>query len=78
MYPLYFAHTCNHFGPMFNLLCCLLDLKSMVSAGLASLASSSYDLAGAVAGRRALNVLCLGHGGGNLPLFVASKIKGKE
>ena len=61
-----------------NLLCCLSDLKCMVSAGLASLASSSYDLAGAVAGKRALNVLCVGHGGGNLPLFFASKIKGKE
>lgn len=62
---------------MFNLLCCLSDLKSMVSTGLASLASFSYDLIEAVAGKKALNVLCIGHGGGNLPLFLANKIKGK-
>lgn len=48
----------------------------MVSAGLASLASSSYDLVGAVVGKKALNVLCIGHGGGNLPLFLAYKFKG--
>ncbi|ONK70827.1 uncharacterized protein A4U43_C04F1940 [Asparagus officinalis] len=51
-------------------------LKSMVSAGLTSLASSGYDIFEAVAGKRTLNVLCIGHGGGNLPLFLASKIKG--
>ncbi|XP_072988901.1 uncharacterized protein [Typha latifolia] len=51
-------------------------LKSMVSAGLITLASSSYDLPEAVLGKRNLNVLCIGHGGGSLPLFLASKIQG--
>lgn len=50
----------------------------MVSASLSSLVSSGYDLFEAVSGRRALNVLCIGHGGGSLPLFLASKIKGTK
>ncbi|XP_073111486.1 uncharacterized protein [Elaeis guineensis] len=48
-------------------------LKSMVSAGLMTLTSSSYDLLEA---KRTMNILCIGHGGGSLPLFLASKIKG--
>ncbi|KAM0949373.1 putative S-adenosyl-L-methionine-dependent methyltransferase [Dioscorea sansibarensis] len=51
-------------------------LKSMASVGLTTLASSGYDLLGAVMGERNINVLCIGHGGGALPLFVASKIRG--
>ncbi|XP_020084536.1 uncharacterized protein LOC109707571 isoform X1 [Ananas comosus] len=51
-------------------------LKSMVSVGLTTLASSSYDLSEAVLGKRSLKVLCIGHGGGSLPLFLASKISG--
>ncbi|URD97896.1 hypothetical protein MUK42_29756 [Musa troglodytarum] len=51
-------------------------LKSMVSAGLTALASSGYDLSGAVTGKRSMKILCVGHGGGSLPLFLASKIKG--
>ncbi|RRT75968.1 hypothetical protein B296_00030708 [Ensete ventricosum] len=53
-------------------------LKSMVSAGLTALASSGYDLSGAVTGKRSMKILCVGHGGGSLPLFLASKIKGKS
>ncbi|XP_058101447.1 uncharacterized protein LOC131245779 isoform X2 [Magnolia sinica] len=52
------------------------DLKSMVSAGLASLASCNYDFIGAVCGKKIMRVLCIGHGGGSLPLFLASKIQG--
>ena len=54
----------------------LLDLKSMVSAGLAAMASCGYDLASAARGEKAMRTLCVGHGGGSLPLFVASKIQG--
>ncbi|XAR48927.1 hypothetical protein NMG60_11031918 [Bertholletia excelsa] len=51
-------------------------LKSMVSTGLATLASCKYDLKSAILGKKVLNVLCIGHGGGSLPLFLASKIQG--
>lgn len=54
------------------------DLKSMVSAGLITLTSSTYDLPEAVIGKRTMNILCIGHGGGSLPLFLASKIKGED
>ncbi|KAG6664629.1 hypothetical protein CIPAW_02G107000 [Carya illinoinensis] len=52
-------------------------LKSMLSAGLATIASCSYDIIEkAVHGKKTMNILCIGHGGGSLPLFLASKIKG--
>ncbi|KAF9604854.1 hypothetical protein IFM89_010529 [Coptis chinensis] len=51
-------------------------LKSMVSVGLATLASCRYDLKNAVNGQKPMRVLCIGHGGGSLPLFLASKIQG--
>ncbi|KAJ3706330.1 hypothetical protein LUZ61_010035 [Rhynchospora tenuis] len=51
-------------------------LKSMVSVGLTALAASSFDLLHAVLGKKSMNILCIGHGGGSLPLFLASKIKG--
>ncbi|KAI3746698.1 hypothetical protein L6452_09137 [Arctium lappa] len=50
-------------------------LKSMVSAGLASL-SCNYDLESSAYGKNTMKVLCIGHGGGSLPLFLASKIPG--
>ncbi|KAL2922980.1 Methyltransferase-like protein 13, partial [Bienertia sinuspersici] len=50
--------------------------KSMVSAGLTALLSSNYDLVNAVNGNKEIRVLCIGHGGGSLPLFIASKIQG--
>lgn len=53
------------------------DLKSVVSAGLTTMASSGYDIYGAVTGSKTMRVLCIGHGGGSLPLFLASKIKGE-
>ncbi|KAF8401982.1 hypothetical protein HHK36_012933 [Tetracentron sinense] len=51
-------------------------LKSMVSVGLATIASCHYDLMNAVHGKKTMHVLCVGHGGGSLPLFLASKIQG--
>ncbi|KAJ0092820.1 hypothetical protein Patl1_25701 [Pistacia atlantica] len=51
-------------------------LKSMVSTGLATIASCNYDLMSAVHGKKTMNILCIGHGGGSLPLFLASKIQG--
>lgn len=51
-------------------------LKSMVSAGLTTIASCNYDLVGAVSGRKTMHVLCIGHGGGSLPLFLANHIQG--
>lgn len=51
-------------------------IKSMVSSGLTALSSCNYDLLNAVHGKRKMHVLCVGHGGGSLPLFLASKIQG--
>ncbi|PSS35636.1 Methyltransferase-like protein [Actinidia chinensis var. chinensis] len=51
-------------------------LKSMVSAGLATLASCNYNLERAVLGKNVMKILCIGHGGGSLPLFLASMIQG--
>lgn len=52
------------------------DLKSMVSVGLTTIASCGYDLLNAIQGKQNLHILCIGHGGGSLPLFLASKIQG--
>ncbi|XVF28525.1 hypothetical protein REPUB_Repub15cG0037100 [Reevesia pubescens] len=52
------------------------DLKSMVSLGLSTIASSNYDLMAAVHGKKMMHILCIGHGRGSLPLFLASKIQG--
>ena len=52
------------------------DVKSMVSAGLAAIASCNFDLKNAILGKKAMNILCIGHGGGTLPLFLASEIQG--
>lgn len=51
-------------------------LKSMVSTGLATIASCNYDLTNVIKGKKTMNILCIGHGGGSLPLFLASKIQG--
>ncbi|KAB2009576.1 hypothetical protein ERO13_D10G158400v2 [Gossypium hirsutum] len=53
-------------------------VKSMVSLGLSTIASSKYDLMAAVHGKKRMHILCIGHGGGSLPLFLASKIQGAE
>lgn len=50
----------------------------MVSVGLATIASSDYDITSAVHGKKSMNILCIGHGGGSLPLFLASKIQGNS
>lgn len=51
-------------------------VKSMVSAGLAALPCCSYDLPQAVSGENTMKILCIGHGGGSIPLFLASKFRG--
>nr|DAD20048.1 TPA_asm: hypothetical protein HUJ06_021511 [Nelumbo nucifera] len=51
-------------------------LKSMISVGLATLLSCHYDITSAVQGKKNMNILCIGHGGGSLPLFLATKIQG--
>ncbi|KAJ3680010.1 hypothetical protein LUZ60_016288 [Juncus effusus] len=53
-------------------------VKSMVSVGLTALASSSFDFVQAVLGKTNLNILCIGHGAGTIPLFLATKIKGAK
>lgn len=69
-------YSCYNFF-VFKWYLCLLDIKSMVSVGLTALASSSFDLLQAVLGKKSMNILCIGHGGGTIPLFLASKIKGE-
>uniref|UniRef100_A0ACD5V3L7 Uncharacterized protein n=1 Tax=Avena sativa TaxID=4498 RepID=A0ACD5V3L7_AVESA len=51
-------------------------VKSMVSAGLTALPCCSYDLRQAVSEQNTMKILCIGHGGGSIPLFLASKFKG--
>uniref|UniRef100_A0A0D9W724 Uncharacterized protein n=1 Tax=Leersia perrieri TaxID=77586 RepID=A0A0D9W724_9ORYZ len=51
-------------------------VKSMVSAGLTALPSCSFDLHQAASGQNNMKILCIGHGGGSLPLFLASKFRG--
>ncbi|XXG76978.1 hypothetical protein AAC387_Pa08g1227 [Persea americana] len=51
-------------------------LKSMFSSGLTTLASCNYDVKGAACGEKTMHILCIGHGGGSLPLFLASNIQG--
>lgn len=55
----------------------LADTKSMVAAGLTALSSTDYDLKTAISGQQTMRVLCIGHGGGSIPLFIASKIQGR-
>jgi hypothetical protein len=50
----------------------------MVSAGLTALTSCSYDLSQAVSEQNTMKILCIGHGGGSIPLFLASKFKGRQ
>ncbi|KAK7393643.1 hypothetical protein VNO78_22202 [Psophocarpus tetragonolobus] len=51
-------------------------LKSMVSAGLTTIASCNFDIIRALQGKKNMHILCIGHGGGSLPLFLASRIQG--
>ncbi|KAL9255368.1 hypothetical protein AKJ16_DCAP20536, partial [Drosera capensis] len=52
------------------------DTKSMASVGLASLSCCGFDLSSAAHSENPLRVLCIGHGGGSLPLFLATAIEG--
>ncbi|CAH2079424.1 unnamed protein product [Thlaspi arvense] len=51
-------------------------LKSMVSVGLTSLAASKFDMKSAAIGKKQMRILCIGHGGGSLPLFLAKHLLG--
>ncbi|XP_010451616.1 PREDICTED: uncharacterized protein LOC104733763, partial [Camelina sativa] len=51
-------------------------LKSMVSVGLTSLAASKFDMRSVAIGTKQMRILCIGHGGGSLPLFLAKHILG--
>ncbi|XP_027364029.1 uncharacterized protein LOC113871253 [Abrus precatorius] len=51
-------------------------VKSMISAGLTTVASCNFDITSALQGKKNMHILCIGHGGGSLPLFLASKIRG--
>ncbi|CAJ1968095.1 unnamed protein product [Sphenostylis stenocarpa] len=51
-------------------------VKSMVSAGLTTIASCNFDIISALQGKKNMHILCIGHGGGSLPLFLASQIQG--
>lgn len=54
------------------------DLKSMVSVGLTSLAASKFDMRSVAIGKKQMRILCIGHGGGSLPLFLAKHILGRN
>ncbi|KAK9162565.1 hypothetical protein Syun_003467 [Stephania yunnanensis] len=45
----------------------------MISVGLASIASNTCDFRKAVHGENTLPVLCIGHRGGSLPLFLPTR-----
>lgn len=51
-------------------------VKSMVAAGLTTIASCNFDIISARQGKKNMHILCVGHGGGSLPLFLASNIQG--
>ncbi|KAG9137489.1 hypothetical protein Leryth_016785 [Lithospermum erythrorhizon] len=53
-------------------------VKSMISTGLTTLAYCNFDLQSAILGVKKMKVLCIGHGGGSIPLFLASKFLGAE
>lgn len=50
----------------------------MVSTGLATIASCNYDIISALQGKKPMYILCIGQGGGSLPLFLASNIQGEN
>jgi len=50
----------------------------MISAGLTTIASCNFDIISAVQGKEKMHILCIGHGGGSLPLFLASQIQGEN
>ncbi|KAL6519861.1 hypothetical protein OROMI_032755 [Orobanche minor] len=52
-------------------------VKSMISCGLTTISSCNHDFVkNAIDGKQNMNVLCIGHGGGSIPLFLASKVRG--
>ncbi|KAK9134706.1 hypothetical protein Syun_014036 [Stephania yunnanensis] len=53
--------------------CLYSDLKIMISVGLATIASSTYDCRKVIYGEKTLRVLCIGHESGSLPLFLPTK-----
>ncbi|KAJ4827961.1 hypothetical protein Tsubulata_009488 [Turnera subulata] len=53
-------------------------LDGMASLGLRTIASCGYDLSKATTGNETLRILCIGLGGGSLPLFLANAIRGAD
>ncbi|KAJ4827962.1 hypothetical protein Tsubulata_009490 [Turnera subulata] len=53
-------------------------LNGMASLGLTTIASCGYDLSKATTGNETLRILCIGLGGGSLPLILANAIRGKR
>lgn len=51
-------------------------LKSMASIGLASVSCAGLDLEHIAKGEKQMRCLCVGLGGGSLPLFLANKMQG--
>ncbi|KAH7429861.1 hypothetical protein KP509_09G068900 [Ceratopteris richardii] len=51
-------------------------LKSMISVGLSSIHCGGFDLDFVAKGERTMRCLCIGLGGGSLPIFLANKLQG--
>jgi len=45
-------------------------VKSVIPAGLTTMASCNFDIISAVQGKEKMHILCIGHDGGSLPLFL--------
>ncbi|XP_048430558.1 uncharacterized protein LOC103927023 [Pyrus x bretschneideri] len=52
-------------------------LRRLVAAGLATIASCNHNLMNALSGTEKMRILCIGQGGGSLPLFLASEMQGR-
>lgn len=52
------------------------DLKSMVSVGLSSVSCAGLNLELVAKGLNEMKCLCIGLGGGSLPLFLTNQLQG--
>jgi hypothetical protein len=55
---------------------CEADVKSMISAGLSAVSLCGLDLQRVYNGYQKIRILCIGLGGGSLPLFLAHNLPG--
>jgi hypothetical protein len=53
------------------------DVKSMLSVGLTTMSLAGYSLEQVTQRSRDMRILCIGLGGGSLPLFLAHNLPGK-